>query len=346
MRTCAVLVATLVTAPAWGHGGVPAIAELTTTTPCLRVDQEVTLRWTEPDAPSVFGPSRVQLAVTRTSTRPLYARERPLTPWTIVHEVLDSDPAPNTFVWRTATVTPGHYFVWSHMVEPPMEGLDFAAYQAPYVVTVERPGVPQGPTVMLIRPGSLGSAFGRYELTYAACDPTGTARVRLEAAPDDRPDDYRVIADDLPAVEAGAWTWDTIGLQRTRWIVRARIYDDCGHVFESHARAFIEVRDPVDPVDAGVDDARAADPIDARTGGGAACQGRPDAAPDPGADAAADAGVNDAGLRTDAGPAACVEDCASETGCGCGSTPARDPSVIALLVAGVYGLARRRRQGR
>ncbi len=343
MRTCAVLVAALVAAPAWGHGGVPAIAELTSAAPCVRVDDAVTLRWTEPDVPSVFGPSVVQLAVARTSTRPLYTDERPLTPWAVVHEVLDSDPA-DAFVWRTATVAPGHYFVWSHMVEPPMEGLGFAAYQAPYVVTVERPGALEGPTVMLTRPASLASSFGRYELSYAACDPTGTARVRLEAAPETALGaGYVVIADDLPAVERGAFTWDTTGLERTRWVVRARIADDCGHVFESHARAFVEVRDPIDPYDAGTDDARAAEPIDARTGGGAACRGRPDAA---GSDAP-DAGPGPDAARPDAGPGrpSCPDGSGCEDTTSCAATSVPGPGVIAVLAAMlcIRGLRRRQR---
>lgn len=342
MRTCAVLVAALVAGPAWAHGGRPAIAEFAFAPQCVRVDDQVVLRWLEPDTPSVFGPSEVQLYVTRTSTRPLYQGERPRTPWTRIHSVLDSDPA-NAFTWRTATVAPGHYFVWSHMVEPPEENLEFAAFQAPFVLTVEREGALQGPTVMVTRPASLFPAFGSYDITYTACDPTGTARVRIEAAYDGAPDDYRLIADDLPAVRSGTVTWDTRSLQVGRWVVRAQVHDECGHVFESHARAYVEVRPPLDPVDAGPHDVPTAQPLDARTTGNPACETRPDSGLPDGGPVAIDGGPSaDATVLVDA--SACPGDPSCEAGSGCGCTTGGDGGVIALGAVALYGLARRRRQ--
>lgn len=327
------LLAALTPGLVWAHGGVPALATFPFAPPCVRVSDEVALQWVEPDVPSTFGPSAVELSVTQTSTRPLYARERPLVPWTRIHRVLDADPA-NRFVWRTSTVAEGHYFLWSYMEEPPQENADFVAHQAQFVITVERDR-PQGPTVMLRRPASFSSAIGRYQLEYTACDPTGTARVRLEAAPESTPDEYRVLADDLPAVVDGVYVWDTRGFDQQRWIVRARISDECGFVFESHARAFVEVRPPLDAYDGGPEDAIAAGPIDARSDGGSACAPRSD-------DAAVDGGSArpEAGAAPDAGCADCV---APDEGCGC-STADVGASPWVVMAPLMLGLVARRRQ--
>ncbi len=320
----------------WAHGGVPALATFPFSPPCVRVSEEVALQWVEPDVPSSFGTSMVELSVTQTSTRPLYSRERPLAPWTRIHRVLDADPA-NRFVWRTSTVAQGHYFLWSYIEEPPQENADFVAHQAQFVITVERER-PQGPTVMLRRPASFSSAIGRYQLEYTACDPSGTARVRLEAAPERAPDDYRVLADNLPAVVDGTYVWDTRGYAQERWIVRARIYDECGFVFESHARAFVEVRPPLDPYDGGTDDAQAAEPIDARSDGGSACAPRLDATGN-------DSGPrpSDAGPRPDAVDGGCVDCVPVDEGCGCVAA-GRDTAPSAVMALVVLGLLGRRRQ--
>jgi hypothetical protein len=245
--------------------------------------------------------------------------------------VFDSDPA-NRFVWRTSTVAPGHYFLWSYIDEPPQENADFLAFQAPFVITVERDGL-LGPTVMLRRPEALTSASGRYLLAYAACDPTGTARVRLEAAPESRPEDYQLIADELPAVESGTIAWDTRALSVERWVVRAQIRDRCGHLFASHARAFIEVRPPLDPYDGGPPDVIAAGPWDAASGGGAACNGRPDAG-------APDAAVG----APDATAAPCADAECGDGGCACASSGGSGVSALLALLSCIALRGRRRRR--
>jgi uncharacterized protein (TIGR03382 family) len=325
------LVTALYVPRATAHGGVPALAVLEADSRCVRVGDAVRLRWREPDFPSVFGESMVEIYTTTTSTRPLYIRERPLTAWSLQHRVSDADPA-NSFAWQTSSATTGHYFVWSHIVEPAQENADYVAHQAAFVVSVRD----DGPTVMLDRPASFSASFGTYRVTYIACSATPGARVRLDAAREEAPDNYFVLADDLPAVDDGTFDWDTRAFEPGRWILRATIVDPCGRSFAAHARGFLEVRPAVDPVDGGAPLTPAAT-LDARPFDEAAC-GPPVVEPDAGvtathADAAADVDI-------------CGTDCAPSgqavtSGCGCTMLDQGSTGAIAAVLL-VLAIGRRR----
>jgi MYXO-CTERM domain-containing protein len=318
------------------HGGVPALAVLEAGSKCARAEDVMLIRWTEPEVPSVFGESIVEIYTTTTSTRPLYFRERPRTTWVLRHRVSDADPS-NSFAWPTSGEAAGHYFFWSHIVEPAQENADYVAHQAGFVVSVRD----EGPTVMLDRPASFSASFGSYRVTYIACSTSTTARVRLDGAREEAPDTYFVLADDLPAVEDGTFDWNTRALTPGRWILRATITDGCGRGFTSHARGFVEVRAAVDPVDGGAS-LTPVTSLDAAARGDSAC-----VPAGPGLDASTT--MPDAAL-TESAVDACARICeatvVTSSGCDCSThgTGTRSVGLWTALIA--LALRRVRRTSR
>jgi len=333
----ALFVCATVVRTAEAHSGLPATAPFRAqATRCVVVDDQIRVAWNDSNQPTIFGPAGVEIYTSSVASRPLYTNELPFVPSTREHRVLEPDTT-NAFVWKTATVTEGHYFLFSYVREPPEELSAVIVRYAPYIVTVQHGTQPVGPTVVITRPDIFAGSLGTALIHYSACDPSGTARVRIEAAPDpgdgDPGDaDYRVIADDLPAVETATVAWDTRPIEMGRWVIRAVIADDCGHVFRSYARGFLEVRVPVDPFDAGNDDAIVAQEVDARTGGGAACTMNLHEKPDAEARPEQDAGMIDTGII----------EMPPDEGCSC-STSGEKPATIGLMLLPLLLAMRKRR---
>ena len=251
-----------------GHGGFPAQAPFAQGGPsCLARDDRYTFRWTDSDSPTAFGPAFIDFIATTAPIPTFDVGSMPaLGRMLVARDVLEPDVA-NVFEWRTSTVTSGHYHLWSVVREPPEEvGSVQIVERTPQLVTVVHDGDRVGPSITITRPSSpLAMSSGTFEIRYTACDPTGNARVTLEAG---REGVFERIAGDLPAVADGRFEWSTAGLAAGTWTVRAFVHDDCGHVALGYGRYYVDVLSQ----DAGPRDVSAAPAIDARTGVGARCE--------------------------------------------------------------------------
>jgi hypothetical protein len=338
------------------HGGQPAIARLETPDrPGIVADGPFTLRWTDADRPTAFGPGRVSLFFSDRQRPTFFPGEIPpdVPGAPIVRGILEPDLA-NTYLWDTSTVATGAYFVWSLVDEPPEEpdSIRVISY-APHLLHVVRDGDPAPVSVMITMPdNAYRIADERFVIRYAAFDPTGSARVRLEASPRLDGEGFVILAEDLPALPDGRFEWDTRALPDGTWTLRATIGDGCGRSFTAYARFFVRVTHPASPIDGGTPlDAKASAPLDARVDDAAAC------GPWSRADLGVDAGSADgpearADAGPDAGPAA-ARDAADgapgpEGGCACGAagTGARGgaPEGVALAAGLLLALAVRLRR--
>lgn len=255
------------------HSGAPAQAPiLDPAEPCLTYDQSFTFRWRDSDSPTPFGPATIDFFALAESPPTFDLGIDPGLGGVPVVSGISEPDLENRATWSTSTVTSGHYFLWSIVREPPQEVSSVQIIElSPQAITVRHGADRVGPNVMITRPsGPLASSRGEYEIRYAACDPTGTARVRLEAAHTDR---FELLADDLPAVRDGRFTWNTRGLEVGTWTIRATITDACGGAFRAYGRYYVDVLDPADPgADAGARDVSPSTPADARVVDGARCE--------------------------------------------------------------------------
>ncbi len=335
---------------ALAHVGRPAEAVLgDPQAACAVFDDAVRLRWTDYDSVTAFGDSYVEVMSSTYSFPPAFFGQRPTARAELIHRVAESDLT-NAFTWNTSTVASGHYLVWSWVQEPAAEPMPLAlTHEAPNWVTVVHPGESlYGPTVVIVEPDNqldnVPELRPRFEIVYSACAPDGAgAVVRLEAAYRGRT--YELIADGLPAVADGRFTWDATGLLPGPWIIRASIRDACGRTFTSYARCPLDVRTPLN-LDAGARDVSLSEPLQPTLDPDAGACGTAWNAPDGGADApdtgaAPDAlGVADAGVvtRADATEVPPVDE-----GCGCATTaPASGGTWLSLaLLAALITLRRR-----
>lgn len=295
-----------------GHSGFPAQAPLREPRgACVAYDLEVPIAWTDSDSPTPFGPAYLEIFATREDLPTFDVGRTPALPRPpIVPRIAEPDLT-NRVVWRTSSVAPGHYHLWTVVVEPPQEVASIQITErTPQVVTVVHGDSRVGPSVAITRPSSpLATSSGEFELRYTACDPTGTARVYVDVAP--LGGDFERIGHALPAVPDGALRWSTRGLAAGTWTVRATIADDCGGYYVGYGRYYVDV---LDPPDGGVRDAGAAPAVDAAVVAGARCQevwarpGTVDAAGPP--DAGVGADVERPG-GADAGAAVTPEGCSS-----------------------------------
>ncbi|MCC7384206.1 MAG: hypothetical protein IT384_20345 [Deltaproteobacteria bacterium] len=258
------------------HSGAPAQAPiLDPAEPCLTSDQSFTFRWRDSDGPTPFGPATIDFFALAESPPTFDLGIDPGLGGVPVVSGISEPDLQNRTTWNTSTVTSGHYLLWSIVREPPQEVSSVQIIElSPQVITVRHGADRVGPSVMITRPsGPLASSRGEYEIRYAACDPTGTARVRIEAARTDRFDRFELLADDLPAVHEGRFAWNTRGLEVGTWTIRATITDACGGAFRAYGRYYVDVLDPADPgPDAGPRDVSPSAPADARAVDGARCE--------------------------------------------------------------------------
>lgn len=233
----------------------------------------------------------------------------------IVRGVPETDPA-NRWVWNTATVAAGSYFLWSRVNDLPTEvsSIRINAF-SPGVVTVAHPGDPVHPAIFLTQPDSpFTFADQSFKLEWQAFDPDGTATIRLELMRSREVAGAILLADGLAATSTGSFVVDTHAEPEGDLIFRATIRDARGLSFVSYPRYLLRVLHDPAPLDASTPDLGRADR------------------------AAADAIVVDA---ADAG--ASLGGDADQASAGCGCTTAAGPGGgLALVLLSMGGLIWRR----
>jgi hypothetical protein len=301
-----------------GHSGFPAQAPLREPRgACVAYDLEVPIAWTDSDSPTPFGPAFIDIFATREDLPTFDVGRTPALPRPPIFPLIPEPDATNRVVWRTSSVTAGHYHLWTVVVEPPQEVASIQITErTPQVVTIVHGDSRVGPSVAITRPNSpLATSSGEFELRYSACDPTGTGRVYVDVAP--LGGGFERIGHALPAVPDGVLRWSTRGLAAGTWTVRATIADDCGGYYVGYGRYYVDV---LDPPDGGVRDAGSAPSVDATVVAGARCQ-EVWAPPGVGDAGAGDAGVGggpEAGppVGAEPGGAGAPEGCSSASGSG------------------------------
>jgi len=219
------------------------------------VDEEFTLEWSDYDGPSPTGTVTVNWFYTNRMPRTFQPGVIPddLTGEVIVRGIDEADLT-NRYVWNTSTVAPGSYFIWSLIDEPPEEMalLRVVAF-ARGVVTIAHSGDEIHPAVMISRPDSpYYLADDSFRIEYEAFDPDGTATVTLEVSSSTVGENFEIIADRLPAVPKGDFTWNTKELSEGDWTIRAKIVDQRGLSQLSYSRFFLRVQHNIENLDAGV----------------------------------------------------------------------------------------------
>ncbi len=308
---------------AWAHAGKPAEAYLVDPAVACRVyDSAVRLTWRDTDQIGPFGEAWVEVLSSTASFPPPFFGARPTAAAQVLHRAPESDLA-NAFTWRTSTVASGHYLVWSWVIEAETEPLPLSlTHLAPNWITVAHPGdTLVGPTIVVTEPANqlANASNATYEIRYTVCGPdTARGEVRLEVAYRGR--EYELLADGLPAVADGRFSWPVRGLLPGPYFIRASVRDGCGRAFVSYARYPVDVRQPLD-LDAGARDVPTSAPLETSLDPDAAC-GTPWPVPDAGVAEAIDAQpVPDARPTMDAGarPDALAEALPDE-GCACAAT--------------------------
>ncbi|MCK6545034.1 hypothetical protein L6R52_04145 [Myxococcota bacterium] len=238
-------------------------------------DESFTFLWMDSDRPVPTGTTTIDFYYTAVNPPTFTAGEIPptITGTAIVRGVWERDTT-NQHTWDTSSVPTGNYWIWSFVDDPPGEvGAVEVLTFSPGLVSIQHPGDPVPPAVIVTKPDSpFRWADAYFDIGYSAYDPDGTGRVRLEATRELDGSNLVVIADDLPAVPNGRFFWETYDLAEDDWLVRATITDDRGYSFSAWSRYFVLVTHVSRPVpDAGI---------------------HADAAVDAGVPASADAGEN------------------------------------------------------
>lgn len=235
----------------------------------------------------------------------------------IVRGVPETDPA-NRWVWNTATVAAGSYFLWSRVNDLPTEvsSIRINAF-SPGVVTVAHPGDPVHPAIFLPQPDSpFTFADQSFKVEWQAFDPDGTATIRLELMRSRDVAGAILLTEGLAATATGSFVVDTRAEPEGDLIFRATIQDARGLSFVSYPRYLLRVlHDPM-PLDASAPDVRSTDR------------------------GAADAVSLDA---ADAGLALGGDAAEATSGCSCGAVETADRG-LGLLFGALVWLRRGRRR--
>jgi MYXO-CTERM domain-containing protein len=315
--------AVLCRAPAaFAHGGNPAVAFLFTPPTCASTtapENPYPIRWVDSDVAIATGTATVDLMYTTRMpvTFPQGTIPPDLTGEPIVTGVREAN-RDNVFWWSTENVPSGTYFVWSRVNEPAIEmSLQLISF-APGALTVIRPGDEPTPAVTVAKPDSpFRFSDEQYTIEWCARDPSGGARVKLEATAYRDGSNLFLIAEDLPASDR-RYDWNTRCLFEGDYAIKATISDPNGKTHEAWSRYFLLVTHPFAPRDAG--------------GLNTGCTA--EAGPGDDAGTAEDAEVSepDGGAIGDGG----------SEGCDCSSTSSASGATAAFLLAfGIVALRRR-----
>jgi hypothetical protein len=110
------------------------------------------------------------------------------------------------------------------------------------VITVVHGDDPVPPSVVITKPDTpFRFADQSYDVEYDAHDPDGTGTVKLEAALHGSSEPMIVLAEELPALDKGTFTWNVKDLPRGDYMLRATITDARGMSFSSYGRYFLLV---------------------------------------------------------------------------------------------------------
>lgn len=245
------------------HGGQPTVAWVNDPVGVGNVvDESFTFTWADFDRSIPTGTATVDFYYV-TARPPTFAAgtiPEPLDGTPIVTGIFEKDLA-NSHTWDTRNVPAGSYLIWSRVNEPPSEVYSpLIISYSPGVLTVAHPGDPVHPAVMVTTPDTpFRFADQSFEVRYAAFDPDGTGRVKLEAGTSLDGTGFTTLAEDLPASADGAFTWDTSGLAEADWTIRATITDGRGYTFTHYGRYFLLVTHLGPRPDASVPDAAPSD---------------------------------------------------------------------------------------
>lgn len=238
------------------HGGQPAqAAVLTPEILGSPVDDSFLIEWLDAGPPPPpTGSALVNLFYTDEipPTFPLGSIPQTLTGTVIVSGILEED-APNEYLWDVSQVPSGHYWIWSRVDDPPAEMSAQYIRFPPVPLTVLHPGDEIGPAVAITRPDSEFSTGDEdYDIEIQSWDPTGTARIRIEAAKEifGQEPDWMVVADNVLARPSDTVTWNTASIPEGDWMLRATITDCEGRTYQAYARYYLFITH-LDPVDAG-----------------------------------------------------------------------------------------------
>jgi hypothetical protein len=215
--------------------------------PCTVVDRSFTFHWSDYDRPIATGTATEDFGYVVDNTRTFTRGEHPpdlvaATRW-IARGVLEKDVT-DAWTWNTSTVAAGSYWIWSFVVDPPAEAgtisvIDFA----PYPLTVAHPGDKIWPSVAIIDPDSpYRFADEDFVISYAACDPDHSGRVKLEYTLNTDGSGLMPIADGLPTGNGGApetYRWNTTCVPQGNVLIRATITDGRGFKWAAWGRYFL-----------------------------------------------------------------------------------------------------------
>ncbi|WP_373048679.1 hypothetical protein [Vulgatibacter sp.] len=240
------LATALVLAPAAASahvGGVPTIAWFTAPeTVGELADESFTFGWLDYDDAAETENTTIDFFFTA-QMPPTYrmgGMPQGLDGTAIAKGVVELDPA-NEMVWDTSEVPTGSYFLFSLAHDPPFEMVAFSRG----VVTVAHPGDPVPPAVLVAQPdGDSDVARGSYVIEWEAFDPDGTGTIRLEATTAIDGSERILVAEGLPAAD-GSYTWETTGLAKGDWMVKATLEDGRGLSHEAWGRFFVRVDEPL-----------------------------------------------------------------------------------------------------
>ncbi len=237
----AALVVGLSPGAAKAHGTLPAEALIVSPNELGVFDPSIELIWIDADVPIPTGTATVNLFYTDAMPPTFEQGTRPeaLMGMPIIEGVYENDRA-NRHVWETSSVSAGTYWIWSLVIEPPEPN------PAPQIihfstvpVVISHPGDAIPPAVHVTSPSNpFVWADQTFDVEYEAFDPTGAAKVRLEAGNTFDGSDFLLIADNLPATAAGRVTWDTSQLTEGDWTLRAVITDERGFEITAYDASF------------------------------------------------------------------------------------------------------------
>lgn len=218
-------------------------------------DTSYELTWLDSNMPAVGLNVTIDFYYTATMPPTFAIGEVPATlTGTIVATGIDEPSLENSLVWDTTAVPPGNYYLWTlARLDPrPATHLDVIAW-SPGIVSIVHPGDELQPAVVLIKPNSpIERADRSFAITYAALDPDGTGRVKIEATLSRDATGFTTLARDLPAEANGMYTWDTSTVAEGGWTLRATIEDARGRSFTSYGRYFLTIDHPDPIADSGV----------------------------------------------------------------------------------------------
>jgi hypothetical protein len=237
----------LIAVSTFAHLGRPSEAIIATPEAnCQTADQSFAIHWMDFDKPIPTGTATVDLFYIQEDGPTFNRGDKPdwfvgeSTP--IVRGILERDLT-DAWTWKTSTIAPGIYWIWSYVNNPPTEfGTISYVDFSPYPIAIQHTGDPTLPSITLTTPDSpYRFTDDHYSVKYESCDPTGTGKVRLEWTETEDRTGFELLVDDLPASAMGTYEWDTLCLPEGSLTLKATITDARGMSNTSYAKYYLLV---------------------------------------------------------------------------------------------------------